>query len=198
MSQKNPEDISLYDEARLGLISLFNQLGVLFIFIISILILFNGNPPSIIIKVTFIVGILYTAIAEGYRIINQKKNKCENEITENSQENSSNNASKINKINISIVYFLLSRTSSSITEHRNESLINQSRNNFKHLSYIAFKYSIFVLVGFLLGATISNIIGASNITISLFPFVFAMIWRISIIILMIVVITIIIENLRQP
>ncbi|NJN13903.1 MAG: hypothetical protein HC815_40950 [Richelia sp. RM1_1_1] len=105
MLQRNPKDISLYNEARLGLVSLFNQLGILSIFVLSLLILFNGNPPGIAIEITFIIGVLYTAIAEGYRIINQKKNKNENVITDNSQDNLSGNASKISKINISISLF---------------------------------------------------------------------------------------------
>jgi hypothetical protein len=64
------------------------------------------------------------------------------------------------------------------------------------LSLKALKYFIFIVIGFILAACLSGIIGTSDITITLFPFVFAFIWRLGIILLCIAGAAILIESFQ--
>lgn len=64
------------------------------------------------------------------------------------------------------------------------------------LSLKALKYFIFIVIGFILAACLSGIIGTSDITISLFPFVFAFMWRLGIILLCIAGAAILIESFQ--
>ncbi len=74
-----------------------------------------------------------------------------------------------------------------------------STNKFNPLFRLmlkASKYFLFIIFGFILAASLSNIIGTGYITTWLFPIVFECIWRLGIILLCLGGAAILIESLR--
>ena len=69
-------------------------------------------------------------------------------------------------------------------------------NPLFRLSLKALKYFTFIIIGFILAASLSGIIGTSHITISLVPLVFACILRSGIVFLCFAGTEVIIESLR--
>ncbi|MEB3217554.1 MAG: hypothetical protein VKN72_15140 [Nostocales cyanobacterium 94392] len=60
----------------------------------------------------------------------------------------------------------------------------------------ALKYFIYIVFGFILAAGLSSIIGTWQITIALFPIVFAIIWRCGIILICLAGTAVLIESFR--
>ncbi|MEL6165671.1 MAG: hypothetical protein AAFR37_18605 [Cyanobacteria bacterium J06628_3] len=72
-------------------------------------------------------------------------------------------------------------------------------NKFSPLFRLALKalqYFAFIIIGFTFAAALSGIIGTSQITISLFPFVFACIWRSGIVLICLAGAAVLIESFR--
>ncbi|MEO1427698.1 MAG: DUF1822 family protein [Cyanobacteria bacterium J06633_8] len=67
MARVNRNEISLYEEARDGLISLFQQTVQVFIGLLLLLILTKGNPPGFLVGFSFIAGIIFVAFRENKR-----------------------------------------------------------------------------------------------------------------------------------
>ena len=61
------EEISLYEEAKAGFISLFWQTIQVFIGLVVILLCTGGNPPGWLITVSFLLGIVFVAWRENER-----------------------------------------------------------------------------------------------------------------------------------
>lgn len=60
----------------------------------------------------------------------------------------------------------------------------------------ALKYFVFIVIGFIVAACLSAILGTSHITVSLFPLVFACIWRSGIILICLAGAAVLIESFR--
>ena len=60
----------------------------------------------------------------------------------------------------------------------------------------ALKYFVLIVFGFIFAAGLSPIIGTSQITVALFPIVFAIIWRCGIILICLAGAAILIESFR--
>lgn len=68
MALVNRNRISLYQEARDGLISLFQQTAQVFIGLLLLLILTGGNPPGFLVGLSFVAGIMFVAFKENKRL----------------------------------------------------------------------------------------------------------------------------------
>jgi hypothetical protein len=68
MALVNRNRISLYQEARDGLISLFQQTSQVFIGLLLLIVLTGGNPPGFLVGFSFIAGIMFVALKEDKRL----------------------------------------------------------------------------------------------------------------------------------
>lgn len=69
----NRERVSLYDEAKAGLSSLFKQTAQVFVGFVVMLLLTGGNPPAFVVALSVILGIGFVAWSEKNRIIQLKQ-----------------------------------------------------------------------------------------------------------------------------
>ncbi|NEO65349.1 MAG: hypothetical protein F6J98_35135, partial [Moorea sp. SIO4G2] len=67
MSPVKREEISLYEEAKAGLSSLFWQTAQVFTSLLVIFLFAGGNPPGWLITASFFVGIVFVAWREHKR-----------------------------------------------------------------------------------------------------------------------------------
>lgn len=64
------------------------------------------------------------------------------------------------------------------------------------VSMKALKYFVFIIIGFILAACLSGIIGTTHLTISLFPVVFGYIWKSGIVLLCLAGAAVLFESFR--
>lgn len=68
MSLDKYRQVSLYQEAKQGLISLLKQTAYVFVGWIIMLLLTKGNPSALVLSLTFVIGVAFVAWCEKRRL----------------------------------------------------------------------------------------------------------------------------------
>ncbi len=76
--------ISLYEEAKAGLASLFKQTAAVFVGLLVMLLLTGGNPPAFVVGLSFCLGTAFVAWSEKKRLIELETEKLSSDAAETS------------------------------------------------------------------------------------------------------------------